>query len=164
MMKKVRKAWNGGSIESAMEYAKQQRDKMIEQGATLCDECGGEGGNVAAGVCQQCHGAGCVLPAEGLRIQSEVEKLRALAFELSPSEQFRLAFFIAENIGHILTADKTADLFASRFDALEDALKSQLEASVILMDRLGFDEVTKSDCTAQARLALAAVGNIRTLR
>ncbi len=68
-MKRARKAWNGGSIEAAMEYARKQRDKMIEQGATLCDECGGEGGTIF-GVCQQCRGAGCIIPADGLRIPS----------------------------------------------------------------------------------------------
>ena len=61
------KAWNGGSIEAAMEYAKQRRNEMIKQGASLCDECGGEGGLPASGVCQQCQGAGCIIPADGLR-------------------------------------------------------------------------------------------------
>jgi len=67
-MKKVKRAWNGGSIERAMEFARQRRDEMISQGAWLCDECNGEGGTVLAGVCQQCHGAGCIIPADGLRL------------------------------------------------------------------------------------------------
>lgn len=62
------KAWNGGSIESAMQYARERRDLMISQGASLCDECGGEGGLIASGVCQQCHGAGCIVPAEGVSL------------------------------------------------------------------------------------------------
>lgn len=67
-MRKVRKAWNGASIEAAIQYAKERRDECIRQGATLCDECAGEGGTILAGVCQQCHGAGCIIPAEGLRM------------------------------------------------------------------------------------------------
>ena len=65
------KAWNGGSVEAAMEYAQQMRDKMIAQGASLCDECGGEGGTIH-GVCIQCHGAGCILPAGGLTLEDEI--------------------------------------------------------------------------------------------
>jgi DnaJ-class molecular chaperone len=67
-MRRVRKAWNGGSIEAAMEAARNRRDAMITQGATLCDECGGEGGLRESGVCQQCRGAGCILPADGLKL------------------------------------------------------------------------------------------------
>ena len=67
-MTKVRKAWNGGSIEAAMESARRLRDEMIKQGAWLCDECGGEGGLPVSGVCQQCRGAGCIIPSEGLKL------------------------------------------------------------------------------------------------
>jgi len=67
-MAEARKAWNGGSIEAAMEFARQRRDEMIRQGAWLCDECNGEGGTILAGVCQQCHGAGCIIPADGLKL------------------------------------------------------------------------------------------------
>ena len=63
------KAWNGGSIESAMEYARQNREKAIQQGASRCDECGGEGGSQVSGVCIQCHGAGFLLPPGGLQRQ-----------------------------------------------------------------------------------------------
>lgn len=69
-VKPMTKAWNGGSIESAMQYARERRDAMISQGATLCDECGGEGGLAASGVCQQCHGAGCIVPAHGLSLSN----------------------------------------------------------------------------------------------
>lgn len=67
-MSTVRKAWNGGSIEAALQYAKERRDVMISQGASLCDECAGEGGLQASGICQQCHGSGCIIPADGLRL------------------------------------------------------------------------------------------------
>jgi hypothetical protein len=65
----ARKAWNGGSVEAAMQSAREWRDKAIAQGASLCDECGGEGGSQASGVCIQCHGAGCILPPEGLALE-----------------------------------------------------------------------------------------------
>ena len=34
---------------------------------------------------------------------NRVEEMRKQAFELTPAEQFRLAFFIAENVGYALT-------------------------------------------------------------
>jgi len=64
----TRKAWNGGSIETALEYARKMRDEMIAQGASLCDECGGDGGSPVSGVCIQCRGSGVILPPEGLRL------------------------------------------------------------------------------------------------
>lgn len=67
-MRRARKAWNGGSIEAAMQHARGLRDKAIEQGATLCDECGGAGGSPISGVCYQCRGAGCIPPPGGLSI------------------------------------------------------------------------------------------------
>jgi|SRR5882672_798027 len=67
-MKRTRKAWRGGSVEAAMRYAREDRDKTIEQGATLCDECNGEGVCPISGVCFQCRGAGCVLPSGGLQL------------------------------------------------------------------------------------------------
>jgi len=70
-MTRVRKAWNGGSIEAAMEAARVRRDKMIAQGASLCDECNGEGGSVASGVCIECHGAGVILPPGGLKLEPD---------------------------------------------------------------------------------------------
>lgn len=70
-MSETRKAWNGGSIEKAMEYARERRNKLIAQGASLCDECNGNGGTIY-GVCIQCHGAGCILPAEGLTLEKKV--------------------------------------------------------------------------------------------
>ena len=68
MAKRVRKAWNGGSIEAAMQYARERRNKIIEQGASLCDECKGEGGLPISGLCRQCHGAGYIVPPEGLKL------------------------------------------------------------------------------------------------
>jgi hypothetical protein len=65
-MRRARKAWNGGSIERAMELARERRKKQIAQGATLCDECNGEGGTIASGVCITCRGAGVILPPDGL--------------------------------------------------------------------------------------------------
>jgi DnaJ-class molecular chaperone len=62
----TRKAWNGGSIERAMELARERQRKLIAQGATLCGECQGEGGSVANGVCIECRGAGVIVPPEGL--------------------------------------------------------------------------------------------------
>jgi DnaJ-class molecular chaperone len=80
MTKRVRKAWNGGSREAAIEYANARRDKMIEQGAALCYRCDGEGivEGVVAGdteyerrVCVDCGGAGVIVPPEGLRLSSD---------------------------------------------------------------------------------------------
>jgi hypothetical protein len=65
------KVWNGGSIERAMELARERRDKLIAQGAWLCDECNGNGGTIH-GVCIGCHGAGVILPAEGLTLEDEI--------------------------------------------------------------------------------------------
>lgn len=74
-----RKAWNGGSVEAAMGNARRYVDEAIAQGATLCGECGGEGGSVASGVCIECHGAGTVPPFGGLRHPSEIGALNRVA-------------------------------------------------------------------------------------
>jgi hypothetical protein len=65
-MSLTKKAWNGGSIERAMELARERQNKQIAQGATLCDECCGNGGTMTSGVCIACHGAGVILPPNGL--------------------------------------------------------------------------------------------------
>lgn len=36
---------------------------------------------------------------------ASIEQLRTLAFELTPADQYRLAFFIAENVGYILISE-----------------------------------------------------------
>lgn len=56
-----KKAWNGGSVERALELAREINEKLIAQGGWVrCDECAGEGGTIH-GVCIQCRGAG-ILP------------------------------------------------------------------------------------------------------
>ena len=68
------KAWNGGSVEAAMALSRKWRDEAIAQGASLCDECGGEGGSHVSGVCIQCRGAGCILPPGGLSLDQGKDK------------------------------------------------------------------------------------------
>jgi len=65
----TKKAWNGGSIGNALAYAREQNKALISQGASLCDECGGEGGSQVSGVCIQCRGEGVLLPPGGLTLQ-----------------------------------------------------------------------------------------------
>ena len=67
-MTRCRKAWNGGSIEAAMRAARERVDVLVRQGATICDKCGGDGGSEFDGLCQECFGAGCVLPEGGLKL------------------------------------------------------------------------------------------------
>lgn len=67
----AKKAWNGGSVERALELARERTNKLIAQGASLCDECNGEGGSYISGVCIQCRGAGCLPPAGGLTLEDE---------------------------------------------------------------------------------------------
>lgn len=64
---RVRKAWNGGSRERALELARDRVDVMVAQGAALCTECDGHGGTSQA-LCVRCRGAGCILPPEGLKL------------------------------------------------------------------------------------------------
>jgi hypothetical protein len=66
------KAWNGGSIERAMELARERQNNLIAQGASVCSECNGEGGTALGGICIGCHGAGVILPAEGLTLEDEI--------------------------------------------------------------------------------------------
>jgi hypothetical protein len=40
---------------------------------------------------------------------SDIDALRRSAFDLAPDEQFRLATFIAENVGYVLTAEASFD-------------------------------------------------------
>ena len=68
-MKRARKSWNGGSVEAAIEAAKKRRDVAISQGATLCDECNGEGCLSPAALCPKCRGGMCIVPAGGLRLR-----------------------------------------------------------------------------------------------
>lgn len=70
-MRRVRKAWNGGSRERALELARERVNVMISQGATLCTECEGYGGSNDA-LCSSCRGAGCHLPPEGLRMHKTI--------------------------------------------------------------------------------------------
>lgn len=76
--KTTKKAWHGGSREMAMVLAKEMLDQQIAQGASLCDECGGEGGS-PNGVCIQCRGAGVTLPFGGLRHPSQIGALNRVA-------------------------------------------------------------------------------------
>ena len=71
------KAWNGGSVEAAMAYAEDMKKQQIAQGASVCDECGGQGGTVS--VCIQCQGAGTILPFGGLRHPSQIGALNRVA-------------------------------------------------------------------------------------
>ena len=73
------KAWNGGSVEAAVEGAKRYRDEAIAQGATLCCECAGEGGTITSGLCIACRGAGSILPFGGLRHPSQIGPLNRVA-------------------------------------------------------------------------------------
>lgn len=65
-MKRLRKAWNGGSIEAALKAAREFTERAIKAGCIRCDNCGGQGGSEANGVCVQCGGAGFLVPAEGM--------------------------------------------------------------------------------------------------
>ena len=67
MRRRVPIAWNGGSPERALELARERVDVMISQGATLCAACDGHGGTRWA-LCDQCRGAGCFVPPEGLKL------------------------------------------------------------------------------------------------
>lgn len=62
---RTKKAWNGGSVQQAMKFAREANLRLVAQGASLCDECNGEGGTIH-GVCIQCHGEGVLLPPGGL--------------------------------------------------------------------------------------------------
>lgn len=67
--KRPMKAWNGGSIERAMELAGERRKKLVAQGALICCACDGEGGDtVAKTICEGCFGAGVILPPGGLTL------------------------------------------------------------------------------------------------
>src|SRR5690348_5290286 len=73
-----RKAWNGGSIEAAMEAARERQKVIVGQGASICDECGGDGGTIH-GICAVCHGQGVILPFGGLRHPSQIGALNRVA-------------------------------------------------------------------------------------
>ena len=74
----TRKAWNGGCVEAALAYAGDLQTQQIAQGASLCDECGGQGGSIL-GVCIACHGSGIILPFGGLRHSSQIGALNRVA-------------------------------------------------------------------------------------
>ena len=67
----ARRAWNGGTQEAAAEYARKLTATMIEQGATLCERCTGEGIYIAdrGGICSACRGAGVIIPPDGLKLK-----------------------------------------------------------------------------------------------
>jgi len=69
MAKPAKKAWNGCSVERALELAKDRNEKLIARGATLCRGCSGSGGSyLGGGICEDCSGAGVILPKGGLRL------------------------------------------------------------------------------------------------
>jgi len=60
---------HGSAAYAADQWEKrQQRDRWSSPEVGDLLACNGEGGTVLAGVCQQCHGAGCIIPADGLRL------------------------------------------------------------------------------------------------
>ena len=63
-MKRTPKAWNGGSVETAMKLADERTLEIIKQGATICASC---------------RGAGIVLPPEGLKLEPRLPTRREAA-------------------------------------------------------------------------------------
>ena len=72
----ARRAWNGGTQEAAAEYARKMTATMVEQGATICGRCAGEGLYIAdrGGICSACRGAGAIIPQEGLRMKGDANE------------------------------------------------------------------------------------------
>jgi hypothetical protein len=118
----TRKAWNGGSIERAMELARERQRKLIAQGATLCGECQGEGGSVANGVCIECRGAGVIVPPEGLTPPMSI-----------PAELRNARMMV--NRGHGDVSDEPDPLHEAAADEIE-RLDRELEAREKTIERL----------------------------
>ena len=67
-MRKVRRAWNGGSREAALKAAHDASEAAIASGWERCPGCGGSGRapGLPPTVCPQCGGAGFLVPSEGM--------------------------------------------------------------------------------------------------
>lgn len=74
--------------------------------------------------------------------ETDIQSLRKQAFDLSCHDQFRLASFIAENVGYVLTPEK--------FDE-QEALQSARDVLMQELDDI-FDNAKQISCT---RLSLA---------
>ena len=66
MTRRARKAWNGGTRETAMAAARQRTEEAIASGCPRCRNCGGDGGLSAGRICECCGGAGFFVPEGGM--------------------------------------------------------------------------------------------------
>ena len=66
MTRRARKAWNGGTRETAMAAARQRTEEAIASGCHRCRDCGGDGGVLMGRVCNCCGGAGFIVPEGGM--------------------------------------------------------------------------------------------------
>jgi hypothetical protein len=75
MIRRVRKAWNGGSPEAALAAAHRRTEEAIAAGCPRCPICQGDGGQSAAALCPTCGGAGCLVPAAGMPLRKDLQPL-----------------------------------------------------------------------------------------
>lgn len=64
-MKRVKRAWNGGSREAAMEASRRRTEEAIMAGCERCPTCHGSG-LLEANVCKTCGAAGFLVPPDGM--------------------------------------------------------------------------------------------------
>ena len=73
MTRRARKAWNGGTRETAMAAARQRTEEAIASGCPRCRNCGGDGGLSAGRICECCGGAGFFVPEGGMPVPRSVD-------------------------------------------------------------------------------------------
>ena len=73
MTRRARKAWNGGTRETAMAAARQRTEEAIASGCPRCRNCGGDGGLSAGRICECCGGAGFFVPEGGMPLPRSVD-------------------------------------------------------------------------------------------
>ena len=128
MTRRARKAWNGGTRETAMAAARQRTEEAIASGCPRCRNCGGDGGLSAGRICECCGGAGFFVPEGGMPLPRSVDCTMTDPAELARRLRKRETANIMADVGSPLHMDIVAAAALIEAQAREIA---ELRAAIV---------------------------------